>query len=166
MRSSIRLGTWALALLAGVVGLGANAQERQPPFDTSILTSGKWQGVWISHSKKSSGYVFLAELQMTVEAGNVVKGQINWTLKQTPPDSHLAKKLNATAVEFVSGKFDPASRLLILDGIKKDDPQEIVALDKYRLILAENNRVIGGITASQDTWQGLISLSLKAPEKK
>lgn len=161
-------GRWACfcsILLLGVWSIVASAQERRPAGEIAELANGPWQGLWTSHSKESSGYVYQAELHTKLAANNIVEGHINWVLKQTPPDSHLAKKLNATATEFVKGKFDPANRLLILDGVKKDDQHEIIALDKYRLILAENNRVIGGITSSHNTWQGLISLSLKKSEK-
>jgi len=141
--------------------LAVGQESKSLAKDSELLMSGRWQGTWLSLSSKSSGYVYSADLQVKVQVDGAVEGKINWTVKKAPLGSSLAPKVGRSAVEFVKGKFDPASRTLSLAGYKKDDPQGLIGLDRYRLILADNDIVLGGITSSQDTWQGLLSLSLK-----
>jgi hypothetical protein len=138
------------------------ADEKKPDAarDREIL-NGRWQGTWLSVSDKSSGFVYLADLQLTIAADSSASGQITWTLKKSPHPEEQGK-LGLTGVEHVRGHFDPRARLLDIEGVRLDDPQRILGLDRYRLVLAENDRVLGGITASQGTWQGLISLSRAA----
>jgi len=33
----------------------------------------------------------------------------------------------------------------------------IIGLDRYHLVVSDNGQVIGGITESQNTWQGVLS---------
>jgi hypothetical protein len=131
-------------------------QTPDPARDRAILT-GQWQGTWLSLSEESRGYVYFADLQLTVEADNSATGQITWTLQRSPRREEQGK-IGLTGVEHVQGHLDPAARLLVVDGVRLDDPNTILGLDRYRMLLAENDQVLGGITASGDTWRGLISL--------
>lgn len=142
MRKSLLLLLYLL-----VVPLTAFAQG---PLD------GTWGGIWLS----PSGYVYLAEMRLKVDNSGSLEGEIKWILKESPRAEEQSK-LGMTGTEFVRGSFDAKNRLVSFDGYRKDDPNQILGLDKYRLILAENGIVLGGITWNHGAWTGLFSLSRK-----
>ena len=156
----LMFGVMVIALLISNAAR-LHGQERGPQNKAVVLMSGNWKGVWVSLSKESSGYLFFADLQMKVADNQSVTGKIVWILKKAPPNSPLINKIGFSSVEFVKGKFYPESNTLVLNGYKKEDPRVIIALDEYRLILSDDHKVLGGITASHRTWKGLISLDLK-----
>ncbi len=53
-------------------------------------------------------------------------------------------KTGLTAIEYVQGTFDPASRMVRLRGVRKDDPNSLVILDRYALSLSEDGRTMSG----------------------
>jgi hypothetical protein len=141
-------------LLLWMVALPWNALAQVS--DASVQPRGIWAGQWTS----PEGFIYLAELHVETAADGSAAGQINWTLGKSPRAQEQAK-LGLTGVEFVKGTYNPASRTLSLDGVSKSDPNGILGLDKYRLILAENGIVLGGITWDHGSWRGLISLVRK-----
>src|SRR3970282_2048506 len=52
------------------------------------------------------------------------------------------------------GRFGARCGLLSLDGWRKDDPDSILGLDTYRLVLTENGRALVGPTRSHGDWEG------------
>ena len=122
----------------------------------SSAVDGQWTGFWVSYSSASEGFLYEAAITLASGANNSIEGQINWTLRRSPRASEQAK-VGLSAVEFVRGSYDPGSRVLRLTGYKKDDPNTVIGLDRYHLLLADTGRVIGGITESQGSWQGSLS---------
>ena len=49
----------------------------------------------------------------------------------------------STAVENIRGSYDSKTRILSFKGFAKDDPKSVIGLDNYRLLFAENGKVIG-----------------------
>jgi len=145
---SVRLVLIALVLSFSFVSLPA--QEADSAFRSP---EGAWRGPWTS----PSGYLYLADMHLTVAADSTIEGYINWTLKKSPNYSEISK-LGQSGVEYIRGKYDPQSRVLTFAGYKKDDPNTILGLDKYKLIYAENNKVIGGITWNHGAWTATFSL--------
>ena len=115
--------------------------------------AGSWQGIWDS----PNGSVYTAIVQLNVTADGTVDGSISWTLKDTRRHD-LATKVGQSGVEFVHGTYDPRCRVLALAGYKLDDPQQILGMDRYELILAENGAGLGGVTANGGAWTGMFSL--------
>jgi hypothetical protein len=93
-------------------------------------------------------------MRLEMGADDGVQGQITWTLEQSPRKEEKSK-IGLTGIEYVGGTFDPASGVLLMEGYEKDDPNTILGLDRYRLFLAENGTVIGGITWHHGEWTGL-----------
>ena len=122
--------------------------------DEISTVSGTWVGEWTS----PDGFVYDASLELQAPADGAVSGQIKWTLKQSPRAQEQSK-LGLTASEFVRGTFDRLCGILTLEGYEKTDPNMIIGLDKYRLLLAENHTVLGGITKHYGSWRGLFVLS-------
>jgi hypothetical protein len=65
----------------------------------------------------------------------------------------MAAKVGSTAKESVSGEM-AGEGFFVLKGVVKEDPDNIVGLDQYRLALADNGDVIGGITRNNGSWTG------------
>ena len=144
------IGLSLTALLLMSLPLVISAQSTSNSF---ALVSGTWRGQWIDHF----GYVYHAEMHLGASENGAVQGEITWTLQKSPQEKEQSK-LNLTGVEIVRGTYDPVSRVLSLDGVAKTDPNSILGLDKYRLILADTDSVLGGITWDHGSWGGLISL--------
>lgn len=114
---------------------------------------GNWQGEW----SNPTGYVYIADMQLTAASDGSILGKIHWILKQSPNAEEQAK-LGMSGTEFVSGTYDANSRVLTFEGISKSDPNNILGLDKYKLLLADNSNVMGGITLNNGNWRGVFSL--------
>jgi len=123
--------------------------------DASAL-NGTWHGPWTS----PSGYLYQAEVHLKIDAEGAISGDIRWTLGKSPREAEQSK-IGLTGTEFISGKFDSQSRVMTFAGIRKDDPNSILGLDRYKLVLADNEKVMGGITENHGNWQGLFSLVLE-----
>ncbi|MBK8149555.1 MAG: hypothetical protein IPK58_15475 [Acidobacteria bacterium] len=109
----------------------------QKPVDPSITPAGAWSGDW-----KSKTTDFSARASFADDNGKV-SGQIVWTLERTSNPKKI-DKVGLTAVEYVQGTYNPVTRQLSLRGVRKDDPNGLVILDRYNLSLAENNRTMSG----------------------
>lgn len=138
-----------LVLLSAVVG---RAQTKS--------VDGEWRGVWTN----PAGYIYSAEVTLIAGPGcktcavigsRAVHGWIVWTLRKVgsnaPPE--MAAKVSSTGKESVSGEM-VGEGFFVLKGVGKDDPNDIVGLDQYRLALADNGDVIGGITRNNGPWTG------------
>ena len=108
-----------------------------PKFDPNLSPAGSWSGDW---SSKATHFTATASL---TETNGQVSGQIVWTLARTS-NPKKTSKTGSTATEYVQGSFNPATRAVSLRGVRKDDPNNIVILDRYNLSLSENNRTLSG----------------------
>jgi hypothetical protein len=122
--------------------------------------AGEWRGVWTS----PSGYVYSADITLNTgpscttcaaSGDGSIQGQIVWTLRKpgTNASAGLAASVGLTATEFVKGEMK-GEGFFVLAGYQKDDPHNIIGLDRYRLAVAENGLVIGGITRDNGPWTG------------
>ena len=114
---------------------------------------GTWSGQW----SNPGGFLFTGVMTLAPTGNRTVEGQINWTLNRSPR-AELQPKQGMTGIEFVRGSYDPVSRVLSLEGYAKNDPNIILGLDKYRMILSENGAAIGGVTWDNGSWRGLFGL--------
>jgi hypothetical protein len=133
----------------------------------SSSVAGEWRGIW----SDSSGYGFTATI--TLETGvsckacaatgdGSVRGIIIWTLRKVPAKAspEEAAKVGMTAAEYVKGTRK-GEGLLVLNGYKKDDPNNIFSLDRYRLAISDDGMVLGGITFDNGSWTGQL-MALRA----
>ena len=143
-----------LAMLLLVAGTMSTAAQTP----SAAVLVGEWRGAWLSMAPQSQGYAYDAVLTLRATSSTAIDGQIAWTLRRSPRPAEQAK-LGMTAVEYVSGTYEASGRVLRLTGTRKDDPNSIIGLDRYHLVLADSGSVLGGITFSNGTWQGLLSTS-------
>jgi hypothetical protein len=122
--------------------------------------AGEWRGIWTS----PSGFVFTADLTLSTGPGcntcaaagdGSIQGQIVWTLRKVAANASpdYAAKVGLTGTEFVKGEMK-GDGFLVFNGYRKDDPSNIIGLDRYRLALSDDGKVIGGITYDNGPWTG------------
>jgi hypothetical protein len=115
--------------------------------------AGPWRGMW-----KGGDFLYEAEMTLNVSPAANVEGSIGWTLRASPRPNE-ASKIGMKGIEYVRGKFYPDVGLLILDGYRKDDPNGILGLDKYRLVVSPTGKILGGITQEHGDWGGQFFLT-------
>jgi len=147
-----RLTVRLLAALALLVLAASAAAQTRPPLPISDL-AGDWHGQWTS----PSGYLFTATLSLKVAPDGAADGQFVWTLKRSPL-AEEQRKVGMSATEFVSGKVDRAAGTMTLAGARKDDPNDVIFTDRYRLVVGENGRSLAGVSGNLGDWDGLVFL--------
>ena len=147
MRPAPSQGHTSRSLLLGLF-LTATSLPAQAP-----TPAGTWKGTWDS----PNGSVYAATAELTVTPDGTVDGSISWTLKDTRR-ADLLPKVEQSGTEYVHGTYDARCRVLALAGYKLDDPQQILGMDRYELILAANAGGLGGVTENGGAWTGMLSL--------
>jgi len=133
-------------LACSLLTFGALAAQSPTP-------AGTWTGKWDS----PDGSVYSATVQLTVASDGTVDGSINWKLTAARR-SDLDPKVGLHGTEFVRGTFDAHCRVLTMGGYKLDDPEHVLGMDHYELILAPNGAGLGGVTENNGAWTGMLSL--------
>ncbi len=118
-----------------------NQTVEQTKIDPNLNPAGNWSGDW--NSWGSYRTYFTAQMSLTDDGGGKVSGYIVWNLQSTNNPKKV-DKTGTSATEYVQGVYNPATRSVSLRGVRKDDPNNIVILDAYKLILAENNLTMRG----------------------
>ena len=141
------------ALLLLIASTLPGLAQTKPDLPANDLT-GEWQGSWIS----PSGYLFTTTLMLQVSPNGAVNGTFVWTLKRSPlPEEQ--RKIGMAATEYVSGRFDAAAGTLVVAGTSKNDPHDVIFTDRYRLVIADNGRTMGGLSRNLGDWDGQLFLA-------
>jgi hypothetical protein len=131
---------------APVVAPSISAADRE-------MLLGPWTGAWTA-----TRYRYDVAMALNVDETGNVEGTIAWTLRESP-SPFASRKVGMNATEYVHGKYYPDSETLILEGYRKDDPNTIIELDKYRLVVSPTGLTMGGITEEHGAWNGQFFLS-------
>lgn len=124
----------------------------KPDFNSVV---GKWEGKW----SMTGGSVFSAKMELeNFNDANTIQGAITWKLESSSLPAQQSK-IGFTGVEFVRGRYDPEARMLFLEGYRKDDPYEVIGLDKYRLEFSENGNSLTGASSNYGEWNAKFSLA-------
>jgi|SRR5579872_1058220 len=134
---------FALLFIASIPANAASAKD----------VAATWHGYWTS----PEGFQYEADMTLSVDDQNAVTGAIHWTLRKSPRPAEHAK-IDMSGVEHVSGVFLPGSGAVKIEGTSLEDPNHILGMDKYRLILSDDAKVLGGITWDHGPWTGQILL--------
>ena len=138
----------ATAPAAPAVAQTATAAEQ------AAALAGPWRGIW---HRDDPYYQYAGVMTLTPKAGGRVEGAISWTLLRSPLASEQAK-IGMKGIEYVEGQYDPATGALNFAGVKVDDPNRILGMDRYRLVMSENGKVITGLTRGDGAWLGQLDL--------
>lgn len=120
----------------------ANAQQFKLSFNQSVVnTSNEFHG----------------ECDLTMNNGNSLIGTIKWSVIKVDKSlaNYYANKMNATAIEYFSGRYDPESKIFTFSGNNKNDPSGIIDLDVYQISLLGNMEVQGK-TRGTGKWDGIV----------
>jgi hypothetical protein len=130
----------------------ARVRPRPPELDAAL--EKPWHGSWTR-----PGFEFEATLYLQVQNDGAARGRILWKLTKTD-DPRFRAKISLSATEYVKGSYDSKTRQLVLEGYDKEDPDRVIGLDAYKLILGQNNDALGGVTRThQGTWDARIDLA-------
>jgi hypothetical protein len=136
----------------GIIPAPVAAQTVSPAEQAEI--AGPWHGRWTA----PEGWIYEAVISLRVNGAGATSGEINWTLRKTPRPAEQGK-VGMTGVESVRGNYYANTGTLILEGYEKNDPNGILGLDKYRLIVSENHRTMAGVTRHHNAWNSQFFLS-------
>ena len=146
MRRLFKAVVIAVFLLIGALANGHASSDT----DRAAIQAS-WVGYWDAFD--APGYLYAARMSLQLGGDNSIEGSIAWTLRSAPPGKDQGK-IGIQGVEHVRGHFDPHARLLSFEGYTKDDPNNVIGLDRYRILLSENGSALGGITWANGHWQG------------
>jgi hypothetical protein len=165
MGGPIRTGRIVLLCLIAVMAVapqfGRAAPRKGPPAPPPPLVSdadraalaGPWKGTWTGNK-----FGYTAVMTLVVAADGTVAGTINWTLS-TVPNSKAEHLVGMTGIENIRGNYNPTAAVLSVAGYSKADPNDIVELDQYLLVVAPNRETMGGLTGEHGAWTGQFFLS-------
>jgi hypothetical protein len=144
----------ALAALFVLIASALPAIAQTKPDLPATDVAGAWQGRWIS----PSGYLFTTTLELQVAPDGMAIGTFVWVLRRSPLPEEQSK-LGLAATEYLSGRFDRGAGTLVIAGTRKDDPHDVMFMDRYRLIVSGNGRTIGGLSRNLGDWDGQLFLA-------
>ncbi len=136
-----------LAAFLLISGFSSPLLQAQAAEQKAVDPSGEWQCKWTS----TSGYYFTGLVTLTAKDDGTLSGRIVWTMKKSPRQEEQSK-LDLTGTEFIRGTYDFKTRLVLLEGFRKDDPSSVIGLDRYKLIFADNGASLGGLTENHSLW--------------
>ena len=126
-----------------------------PSSSESLSTTGL-NGTWQVEWTNPAGYLYTGEMVLEVDQSNNIDGYINWTLKKSPNASEQSM-IGLTGIEYVSGTYDPQTRAVVFQGYEKDDPNNILGVDEYKLSLSIDGSTLSGMTKNNGDWQGQLT---------
>jgi ankyrin repeat protein len=115
----------------------------------ALKLKSSWKGSWDDPDED----LFTFEMQLNTDNANNVDGIIDWTYISTKREDSKSK-VGLSAREYVKGTYDPNTRMVAISGYKKDDPQSVIALDQYKLILLTDGNNLNGKTYRYGDWKG------------
>ena len=104
--------------------------------------------------------LFTGIFKIEIKNDGTVNGQLTWTYLATDStddfmvSSYKGKK-GKQGLEFVEGKYVPSTHDIHFEGKDKNDPYQLLGLDKYTLKYSADKQVIYGTTATNGTNKGL-----------
>jgi hypothetical protein len=161
MKRAMRFGVGVMLMMAvlAVGGIVTGAQNAARPGEIPKAQAkdgaGAWSGTWTS----ADGFVFDALAVIEIRSDNTVSGSITWTAKAAPAArTDYKNKIGLKGVEHIKGVFYPDARLIGAEGVSKDDPDQVIGLDKYRLYIGDSGKTMAGITSHYDRWDAFFVL--------
>jgi len=151
----------ALAIAVSIVAFATNegaraaraaAQATDAKAATVIDAAGEWLGTWTA----PGGWIYQADMQINGGLADNITADIHWTLRAAPAgQTAYQAKIGMSGVEHTKGTYLPGDHVVKMEGVSLDDPNSILGMDKYRLIISDDGSTLGGITWDHGDWNGL-----------
>jgi hypothetical protein len=125
---------------------------------TNIAQVTYYKGEWTMKNKHD---LFTGIFKIGIKKDGNVTGQFVWTFlaadstNSSMVDMYSGKK-GMSGIEYVEGNFNGATNDFYFEGKSKDDPNNILGLDKYHLKLAASKQAIYGSTETEGTNEGML----------
>lgn len=113
-----------------------------------VALESTWQGDW----KSRDGYHYAFAMQLDADDAGRANGTISWQLKATPAGSHLTKRVGATGMEYVEGRFDREAGVATISGYKVSD-ETLLALDSYKFQIKSDKMSFVGMSKHRGEWE-------------
>ena len=117
-----------------------------------------FKGEWTLVNKHD---LFTGIFKIAVKKDGTAKAEIVWTYlainssSQELVEMYKGKK-GKSGIEYLEGKFTAATNDFYFEGKEKEDPANILGLDKYHVKLSANKQAIYGTTETEGTNEGLL----------
>jgi hypothetical protein len=116
-----------------------------------------YEGEW---SEVNRSIIFKGLLKLDIK-NNSTEGQIIWTFiaaDSSNPNSvaYYRGKKGLIGIELITGTLNLTASEMTLEGYSKDDPGNVIGLDKYYVKFSMNRSVIYGKTWSNGEHNGLV----------
>ncbi|MBL6854565.1 MAG: hypothetical protein ISS15_09835 [Alphaproteobacteria bacterium] len=111
---------------------------------------GHWSGLWQGGATHDT---WKPDFTLEDDGHGHVNGEIHWTLVTAGQPNEQGQE-GPAGIEYVVGHVDGGE--LILDGVRTDNPKNILGQDHYRLVLSDDGSVLGGISSNGGTWSGAL----------
>lgn len=124
----------------------------------SFAQTAYYKGEWTMVNKHD---LYTGLFKIEIKKNGTATGEFVWTYLATDSTSQelldlLKGKKGTTGIEYLEGNFSVITNDFYFEGIKKDDPNNILGLDKYHIKLSANKLVIYGSTETAGTNEGLL----------
>jgi hypothetical protein len=126
--------------------------------DPIDILNGAWEGSW---TKQNTSWRYHVTLFVDVDRSTAtVTGRMVWNVIEHDASAVATRNyVGLCAVEHIKGTFSSNDYALRYDGISREDPLTIIAVDKYNLNLNALAKELGGKTAtSEGNWSGRLTL--------
>ena len=110
---------------------------------------GDWLGEWTN----PDGHKFSCVLHIAETDSGQLQAEFVWRIDKSPR-SWEQSKLGLTGKEFAKGSYEKETRKVLLNGYRKEDPNYIIGIDKYKLQLNKAGTFLEGKTWNHGTWEG------------
>ena len=121
-----------------------------PPAKRSAFPrNAVWRGEWRGDKDYNNQFLFIFEVHLQELENNKIEGAFYWELSKMPfpPEPpYSLSDIGKKATEFVRGSYDPLAKTMILNGSKKDDPDTIIGLARYKLTFSKDFGEFNGVT--------------------
>ena len=123
---------------------------------SSLAQTSYYKGEWTT---LNSTDLFTGIFKIDIGKDNTVSGTLVWTYisvdssKSEMVDLYKGKK-GKKGIEYVSGTYNPLTRDMSFEGNKKDDPDNVIGVDKYSLKLSTDRSTLYGTTNHGGTNDG------------
>jgi hypothetical protein len=127
----------------------AGIQSPDAKFNAGSDAIGHWHGFWAA----PGGWSYEVDMQIRAGLADNITADLTWTLRAAPASrTDTQGKIGMSGVEHAKGTFSPGCGVVKMDGYALDDPNTILGMDKYRLVLSDDGATLGGITWDQGAW--------------
>lgn len=143
----------SLAFLLTLILLPATGAAQAPII---LPRQTHWHVEW----RNPEGHFYTAELRLDILKHRWVEGALTWTLRASPRAEEQSR-IGRSGVERLRGEYHERTGLLVLEGVRLEDPHTILGMDKYELTVDSTVSRIAGKTSQGGTWAGVFSAGLR-----